>query len=76
MLNLESTSSRMSHLARQYIQFERHFTLDEILAEIDRVTAADVQRVAAELFRNGGLAASVVGPAAADAVSSDHLRIH
>jgi predicted Zn-dependent peptidase len=76
MLNLESTSSRMSHLARQYIQFGRHFTLDEILAEIDRVKAADVQRVAAELFQNGGLAASVVGPAAADAVSGDHLRIH
>jgi predicted Zn-dependent peptidase len=76
MLNLESTSSRMSHLARQHIQFGRHFTLDEILAEIDRVGAADVQRVAAELFRDGGLAASVVGPAAADAVSADHLRIH
>jgi predicted Zn-dependent peptidase len=76
MLNLESTSSRMSHLARQHIQFGRHFTLDEILAEIDRVSAADVQRVAAELFRNGGLAASVVGPAAADAVSTDHLRLH
>jgi predicted Zn-dependent peptidase len=76
MLNLESTSSRMSHLARQHIQFGRHFTLDEILAEIDRVSAADVQRVAAELFRNSGLAASVVGPAAADAVSTDHLRMH
>ncbi len=76
MLNLESTSSRMSHLARQHIQFGRHFTLDEILAEIDRVQAADVQRVAAELFQNGGLAASVVGPAAADAVSTDHLRMH
>jgi predicted Zn-dependent peptidase len=76
MLNLESTSSRMSHLARQYIQFGKHFTLDEILAEIDRVSAADVQRVAAELFQNGGLAASVVGPAAADAVSGDRLRIH
>ena len=76
MLNLESTSSRMSHLARQHIQFGRYFTLDEILAQIDRVSAADVQRVAAELFRNGGLAASVVGPAAADAVSADHLRLH
>ena len=76
MLNLESTSSRMSHLARQYIQFGRHFTLDQILAEIDRVSAGDVQRVAAELFQNEGLAASVVGPAAADAVSAEHLRLH
>jgi predicted Zn-dependent peptidase len=75
MLNLESTSSRMSHLARQYIQFNRHFTLDEILSAIDRVTAGDVQRVAQELFQAGRLAASVVGPAAADTLSADRLRI-
>jgi predicted Zn-dependent peptidase len=75
MLNLESTSSRMSHLARQYIHFGRHFTLDEILADIDRVTAADVQRVAGELFHSGGLAASIVGPAAGDPVSADRLEV-
>ncbi len=75
MLNLESTSSRMSHLARQHIHFGRHFTLDEILADIDRVTAGDVQRVAGELFRDGELAASIVGPAAADRVAPSRLRM-
>jgi predicted Zn-dependent peptidase len=75
MLNLESTSSRMSHLARQYIHFGRHFTLDEILADIDRVTADDVQRVARELFQDGGLAASIVGPTAAEAISAERLRL-
>ena len=74
MLNLESTSSRMSHLARQHLHFGRHFTLDEILADIDRVTAADVQRVAGELFQDGGLAASIVGPSA-ESVSADRLRL-
>ena len=33
MLSLESTSSRMSHLARQELYFGRHFTLDEMLAQ-------------------------------------------
>ena len=47
MLSLESTSSRMSHLARQDIYFDRHDTLDETLARIEAVTADDVQRVAA-----------------------------
>jgi predicted Zn-dependent peptidase len=75
MLNLESTSSRMSHLARQHIQFGRHISLDEILAAIDRVTAGDVQRVAGELFRSEGLAASIVGPAAAESVSPEQLRM-
>jgi predicted Zn-dependent peptidase len=63
MLSLENTASRMSHLARQEIYFERHFGLDETLAGVERVTAADVTRVAGDLFANGSLAATIVGPA-------------
>jgi predicted Zn-dependent peptidase len=62
MLSLENTASRMSHLARQEIYFERHFGLDETLAGVERVSAEDVQRVASDLFADGSLAATVVGP--------------
>src|SRR5262249_9522465 len=62
MLGLENTSSRMSHLARQEMVFGRHFTFDEILANIESVTADDVQRVAQDLFHDDGMVASVVGP--------------
>ena len=61
MLSLENTASRMSHLARQEIYFDRQFGLDETLDGIERVSAADVQRVATDLFRNGSLAATVLG---------------
>ncbi len=61
MLSLENTASRMSHLARQEIYFDRQFGLDETLQGIERVTAGEVQRVAADLFRNGALAATVLG---------------
>jgi predicted Zn-dependent peptidase len=61
MLSLENTASRMSHLARQEIYFDRQFGLDETLQGIERVTTGDVQRVAADLFRNGSLAATVLG---------------
>ena len=61
MLSLENTSSRMSHLARQEIYFDRQFSLDETLEGIERVTPGDVQRVAGELFSNGSLAATVLG---------------
>ena len=54
MLSLENTASRMSHLARQEIYFDRQFGLDETLQGIERVTPEDVQRVAAELFTNDG----------------------
>ena len=75
MLGLEHTSSRMTNLARQHIYFGRHFSMDEVLAEIDRVTAADVQRVAGELFRDGAVVASVVGPEAGVAVSREELGL-
>jgi predicted Zn-dependent peptidase len=61
MLSLENTSSRMSHLARQEIYFERQFGLDETLDGIERVTTDDVLRVAKDLFSNGALAATVLG---------------
>jgi predicted Zn-dependent peptidase len=61
MLNLESTSSRMSHLARQEIYFDRHFGLDETLQGVERVTKDDVQRVARDLFGGKTLAATVLG---------------
>jgi predicted Zn-dependent peptidase len=61
MLSLENTASRMSHLARQEIYFDRQFGLDETLQGIERVTSADVQRVASDLFKNGALAATVLG---------------
>jgi predicted Zn-dependent peptidase len=66
MLSLENTASRMSHLARQEIYFERHFGLDETLAGVQRVTTADIQRVACDLFANGSLAATVLGPTTPD----------
>jgi len=62
MLSLESTSSRMSNLARQELYFDRQFSLDETLDGIERVTREDVLRVAEDLFANGAMAATVVGP--------------
>src|SRR5690606_13434959 len=61
MLNLESTSSRMSHHARQEIYFDRQFGLDETLEGVERVSQADVSRVAQDLFADGSLAATVLG---------------
>ena len=75
MLGLENTSSRMSHLARQEMVFGRHYTFDEILANIEAVTAEDVERVAQDLFRDGGLVASLVGPDRGDRLSADRLRL-
>ena len=74
MLSLESTSSRMSNLARQEIYFGRQFSLDETLAGIERVNTADMQRVAQELFFDG-LAATVLGPVDSIDISAEQLGV-
>ncbi|HET6372880.1 MAG TPA: pitrilysin family protein [Candidatus Polarisedimenticolia bacterium] len=61
MLSLESSSSRMNNLARQSIYFERHSSLDEILAGIDKVTAVDVQTLARELLVSSRCTLAVLG---------------
>ena len=62
VLGLESTASRMSQLARSEIYFGRQIALAENLAYLDQVSTDDVQRVATDLFSNGDLAATVLGP--------------
>jgi predicted Zn-dependent peptidase len=75
MLSLENTASRMSHVARQEIYFDRQFGLDETLQGIERVTPAEVQRVAADLFRNGSLAATVLGNVNGLQISRERLGL-
>jgi predicted Zn-dependent peptidase len=62
MLSLESTSSRMSNLARQELYFGRFYSLDEILASIEAVTREEVQALAKEFFRPEQISAAVLGP--------------
>ena len=59
MLSLESTSSRMSHLARQEIYDRRQFGLEEVLAGIDAVAPRHVHAAADRVLRGrrGTLAA-------------------
>jgi predicted Zn-dependent peptidase len=75
MLSLENTSSRMSQLARQQLFFGRQYTLDQLLASIEAVSADDVLRVAGELFHDGAAVATVVGPAMTAALSAESLRV-
>jgi len=61
VLGLESSSSRMSNLARQEMYFGRFFSVDEIVAEVEAVTSADVQAMARQLFRPEAIALTVLG---------------
>lgn len=61
VLGLESSSSRMNNLARQQIYFGRFFPVEEVVAEIDRVTTADIQRLANQLFQPDLIALTLLG---------------
>lgn len=65
MLGLESTAGRMSALAQQEIYFGRTFDLDEIIAGIDAVDAAQVQHLAQRSFADPGIAVDVLAQRAA-----------
>ena len=51
MLSLESSSARMSNLARQEMYFGRFFTLDELLLESTEAVATDDVRRITNVFR-------------------------
>jgi predicted Zn-dependent peptidase len=61
MLSLESTSSRMSNLARQELYFPRFYSFDEMLESIESVTRDQVQQVAQEFFRTENVALAMLG---------------
>lgn len=61
MLSLESTNSRMANLARQEMYFGRFFGLDELLASVERVTPADIQRISRTFFDARQIALTVLG---------------
>jgi len=73
VLGLESSSSRMANLARQEMYFGRFFSVDEITAEVESVTPADVQALARQLFRPEAIALTILGNLGDLAVDRDTL---
>ncbi|MBI3403949.1 MAG: insulinase family protein [Acidobacteria bacterium] len=74
MLSLESTSARMSNLARQELYFGRFVTMDELLASVEKVTAEDVQELSREFFRPKQIAATVLGNLNGHKVTRSHFE--
>ena len=61
MLSLESTSARMSNLARQVMYLNRFITLDEMLTSIENVTREEVLTIARDFFEPGRITLTVLG---------------
>ncbi len=61
-LSLESTSGRMIRLGRSEFSLGRDLPIDEIVAKVEAVTAAEIQELAQELLREEHLGLCVLGP--------------
>ena len=61
MLSLESSTSRMSNLARQEMYFDRYYDLDELIQRIEAVTADDLISLANEYFKTESVAVTALG---------------
>ena len=61
LLSLESSSSRMSNLARQELCFGDYKPLQETILDIDRVSADEIQALAHSVFDTPQVALTVLG---------------
>ena len=61
LLGLESSNARMANLARQEMYFHNFFSVDEVIARIEEVEAAQVQAMAQKLFDPNRIACTLLG---------------
>jgi predicted Zn-dependent peptidase len=73
MLSLESSTARMSNLARQEMYFDQFFDLDDLIEKIENVNAADLQELASLFFRTEFIALTALGNLNGVKLSRDHL---
>ena len=73
MLSLESSTARMSNLARQEMYFDRFYGLDELIEKIEAVTAEDLQNLANEFFKTESVAVTALGNLNGLKISRDQL---
>jgi len=66
ILGMESTSSRMSRLARSELVLGKYSSLKDTLKQIDKVSSSDMLRLANQFFDNSQIAIAVLGPADAN----------
>src|SRR5271154_2250754 len=73
MLSLESSTARMSNLARQEMYYDRFYDLDELIEKIEAVTAEDLQALAQEFFKTESIAVTALGNLSGLKISRDQL---
>ena len=61
LLGMESSNARMANLVRQEVYFNRFFSVEEVIARVEQVDAAEVQALAQKLFVQDRIAVTLLG---------------
>ena len=61
-LAAESTDNQMTRLAHNEINFGRHIRLEELVDNIEKVTAEDILRLAQDAFHDKAVSLALLGP--------------
>ncbi len=75
ILSLESSNSHMSRIARQEIYFGKYLSIDDIVKGVEKVTGAQVQDLARQLFVRENIALTILGPLSSADVPDSVLEI-
>ncbi|HEX2834077.1 MAG TPA: pitrilysin family protein [Thermoanaerobaculia bacterium] len=74
LLSLESTTSRMSGIARQEYYFGRQYSPDDIIEHIDAVTLEDIHTVAQTIIDGDSLSMTLLGNMKDPGITTEYLR--
>ena len=64
LLSMESTDNRMTRLAANEIAFGKHIPPEEVVRQIDCVTAEEIRTLAGEMFNPSAIGLAAIGPIA------------
>ena len=68
LMSLESTSSRMTRMAKSMIYYKKLLSIQAVIKALDAVTVADVNQLAQDIFQPGTCAMLVLGPITASPI--------
>ncbi len=74
MLSLESSTARMSNLARQEMYFDHFYDMDQIIEGIESVSSQDLLEMANDHFKTDSIAVTVLGNLNGLKITRDQLE--
>ena len=74
-LSSESADNRMMRIAKNEFVFQKYVSYEELVSKLQQVTVDEVVEVASDIFQDGTVSLSTLGPIKKDDLDTSNLRI-